>query len=86
MRIRRPFAHCGREKTIALEFETEKNAMAEFGTALDLYFGGDMEASIALTGQVAGRIDAVRPVAEIISEVRDQFLTTLNSLSSQYGG
>jgi enoyl-[acyl-carrier protein] reductase II len=74
------------QKTNALEFETEKNAMAEFGTALDLYFGGDMEASIALTGQVAGRIDAVRPVAEIISEVRDQFFTTLNSLSSQYGG
>ncbi len=74
------------QKTNALEFETEKNVMAEFGTALDLYFGGDMEASIALTGQVAGRIDAVRPVAEIISEVRDQFFTTLNSLSSQYGG
>jgi len=74
------------QKTNALEFETEKNAMAEFGTALDLYFGGDMEASIALTGQVAGRIDAVRPVAEIISEVRDQFFATLSGLSSQYGG
>ena len=42
--------------------------MGEFGTATDLYFGGDMEASIALTGQVAGRIDSVRPVAEIIAE------------------
>ena len=31
--------------------------MAEFGKATDLYFGGDMEASIALSGQVAGRID-----------------------------
>ena len=37
--------------------------MTEFGSALDLYFGGDMEASLALGGQVAGRIDAVRPVA-----------------------
>jgi enoyl-[acyl-carrier protein] reductase II len=36
--------------------------------ALDLYFGGDMEASIALTGQVAGRIDSVRPVVDIIHD------------------
>ena len=35
----------------------------------DLYFGGDMEAAIALSGQVAGRIDAVRPVAEIIARL-----------------
>ena len=73
------------EKTTALEFEVEKNAMTEFGTALDLYFGGDMEASIALTGQVAGRIDAVRPVAEIIHEVRDQFFEVVGQLNEQYG-
>ena len=35
--------------------------MALFGNPMDLYFGGDMEAGIALSGQVAGRIDAVRP-------------------------
>ncbi len=34
------------EKTTRLESDTETNAMTEFGTALDLYFGGDMEASI----------------------------------------
>jgi len=38
------------------------------GRAMDLYFGGDMEASIALSGQVVGRIDAVKAVAEIIAE------------------
>ena len=59
--------------------------MTEFGTALDLYFGGDMEASIALTGQVAGRIDSVRPVAEIIHEVRDQFFEVIGGLNQQYG-
>jgi enoyl-[acyl-carrier protein] reductase II len=37
-----------------------------FGRATDLYFGGDMEASIALTGQVAGRITDIRPVRDII--------------------
>lgn len=72
------------EKTSRLEFEVEKNAMTEFGTALDLYFGGDMEASIALTGQVAGRIDSVRGVAEIIAEVRKEFFEVLRNLSDQY--
>ncbi len=48
--------------------------------ALDLYFGGDMEASIALTGQVAGRIDSVKPVAEIIAETVAGFYATLAGL------
>ncbi len=74
------------EKTSRLEFDVDTNAMTEFGTALDLYFGGDMEASIALTGQVAGRIDAVRPVAEVIAEVREQFFAVVNRLGEQYGG
>lgn len=71
-------------KTSRLEFDVETNAMSEFGNATDLYFGGDMEASIALTGQVCGRIDAVRPVAEIIAEVRDQFFKVMGSMSAQY--
>ena len=72
------------EKTSRLEYDTETNAMTEFGTALDLYFGGDMEASIALSGQVCGRIDAVRPVAEIIAEVRDQFFQEIGRLAANY--
>ena len=36
-----------------------------------LYFEGDLEASVLNTGQVAGRIDEVRPVAEIIREMWD---------------
>ncbi len=72
------------EKTTALEFESQRNVMSEFGTATDLYFGGDMEASIALTGQVCGRIDAVRPVADIVGEVREQFFSVMGGLSRQY--
>lgn len=72
------------EKTARLEDQPDVNAMTEFGTALDLYFGGDMEASIALTGQVAGRIDAVRPVAEVIDEVKAEFFETIEKLSKQY--
>jgi len=57
------------ERTSALEFDVEANAMeALVGKTMDLYFGGDMEASIALTGQVAGRIESVEPVADIIDD------------------
>ncbi len=34
----------------------------------DLYFGGNMEASFAFSGQVAGRIDEVLPVEQILRE------------------
>jgi enoyl-[acyl-carrier protein] reductase II len=60
--------------------------MTEFGTARDLYFGGNMEAAIPLTGQVAGRIDAVRPVAEIIAEIAEEFRNVVRNLARQYPG
>jgi len=51
-----------------------------FARAMDLYFGGDMEASIALAGQVVGRIDAVMPVADIIAETMRGFHATIARL------
>ncbi len=72
------------EKTSRLENETATNAMTEFGTALELYFGGDMEASIALTGQVCGRIDEVRPVADIIADIKQEFFETIDGMAGQY--
>jgi len=57
---------------------------AELARMTDLYFGGDMEASIALTGQVAGRIDSVRPVADIIADMIDEFTATIGSLGRHY--
>ena len=72
------------DRTNALEFDTENNAMALFGRAMDLYFGGDMEAAVALGGQVAGRIDEVRPVADIIRECADDCLTVLHDLAKRY--
>ena len=59
--------------------------MGEFGNALDLYFGGDMEASIALSGQVAGRIDEIKPVAQIIAETVAEFDATVDDLAHRYG-
>ncbi|MDW5609664.1 NAD(P)H-dependent flavin oxidoreductase [Mycolicibacterium sp. jd] len=38
------------------------------GRITDLYFGGDMEASVANTGQVSSRITELRPVAEIVRQ------------------
>ena len=72
------------ERTSRLERDPETNAMSEFGSALDLYFGGDMEAAIPLSGQVAGRIESVKPVAEILAETRAEFFDTINSLAGSY--
>lgn len=73
------------EKTTRLEQQPEVNAMQEFGHARDLYFGGDMEASIALTGQVCGRIDTVKPVAQIIEEISTEFGEIMADLVGRYG-
>ncbi len=59
--------------------------MDVFARAMDLYFGGDMEAAIALAGQVVGRIDAVKPVAQIIAETVADFRATTKRLA-QYAG
>jgi enoyl-[acyl-carrier protein] reductase II len=72
------------DKTNALEFDTESNAMALFGRATDLYFGGDMEAAIALSGQVAGRIEEILPVAEIIGDCARDCLQVLADLAKRY--
>ncbi|MDA8962286.1 nitronate monooxygenase [Congregibacter sp.] len=72
------------ERTSALEQKPEVNAMTEFGKPQDLYFGGDMESAIPLTGQVCGRIDEVRPVADILGDICREFEETLNMLESTY--
>lgn len=72
-------------KTTRFEVEPPANIMSEFGNALALYFGGDMEASIALSGQVAGRIDAVKPVAQIIRETVEEFEAVTAELGARYG-
>ena len=59
----------------------DHNVFGDFGNAIDLYFGGDMEAALALTGQVAGRIDRIRSVNEIISSTVSEFEETVNRLS-----
>jgi len=72
------------ERTTRLEKDAVTNAMGEFGRAKDLYFGGDMEAAIALSGQVCGRIDAVRPVADILADIRREFFEAVEGLATRY--
>lgn len=67
------------EKTTRLEREDQVD-LSVFGRATDLYFGGDMEASIALTGQVAGRIGEVRPVRDIIWDTVHQYRSVATGL------
>jgi len=71
------------ERSASLE-DTDRNVMGEFGRVKDLYFGGDMNASLALCGQVAGRIESVRPVAEILGEIREQFFETIDLMAEAY--
>ena len=73
------------EKTTAFEKAPPENIMGEFGNALELYFGGDMEASIALSGQVAGRIDEVKPVKQVIEETMAEFDAVVAGLAQRYG-
>jgi enoyl-[acyl-carrier protein] reductase II len=68
-------------KSEALEREPHVG-MDVFARAMDLYFGGDMEAAIALAGQVVGRIDAVKPVAAIIDETIAGFRATIRRLAA----
>ncbi len=67
------------ERTTALEHEDHVD-LSVFGRALDLYFGGDMEAAIALTGQVAGRIESVEPVESILHGTMRGFRECLQGL------
>ena len=48
----------------------------------DLYFGGDMEAAQALSGQSTGLIDEVKPVKQIIDETIEEFNQTCKKLGT----
>ena len=72
------------KRTTRLEASINDNIMPEFGEAKALYFGGDMEAAIPLSGQVAGRIESVEPVADIIARTRQEFFEIIDHLGQQY--
>lgn len=60
-------------RTTRLEKEGSPNIFGEFAGTRQVYFEGDLEAGIALTGQVAGRIREVKPVARIFEETLEEY-------------
>ncbi|MFP8873172.1 MAG: nitronate monooxygenase [Myxococcota bacterium] len=75
------------ERAGRLEGDPEANPMAELaGGVREVYFGGNLEAGLALTGEIAGRIESVRPVAEIIEETAREFFQTVERMSEVLSG
>ena len=72
------------EVSEAYEFDTQRNAMEAMARLTDLYFGGDLTAGLAFAGQASGRIDAIRPVAEILDECAHDCLAVLHELAARY--
>ena len=68
------------ERTSRIEKEGVDNIFGEFAGTQKVYFGGDLEAGIALTGQVAGRIKGVKPIAQIFEETVEEYHRVVASL------
>lgn len=68
------------ERTTRIEKEGSPNIFGEFADTQAVYFGGNLEAGIALTGQVAGRIKAVKPVAQIFEETLEEYHSVVGRL------
>lgn len=69
------------ERTTRIEREGAPGGIfAEFADTQALYFGGDLEAGVALTGQVAGRIGDVKPIAQILDETMREYAEVVDAL------
>jgi enoyl-[acyl-carrier protein] reductase II len=74
------------ERTAALAPLGQFNVMEHMANLQALYFGGDMEAAIPLSGQVAGRIDAIKSAKEVITETVADFHQIMQDLADRYTG
>ncbi len=62
-------------------FAGDGNAMQGLADGISaLYFEGKLEMGLALCGEVAGRIESVRPVAEIIADTVREYAETVSRL------
>lgn len=60
------------------------NAMQDLVTGMKaVYFEGKIEEGVALTGEVAGRIEEIRPVADIIADTVREFAEAASKLHQQ---
>ena len=69
--------------TEALEDDPD-DVFGRFGDVPAVYFGGELDRGVALSGEVAARIDSVRPVAEIIAECASDCRSVLADLARRY--
>ena len=74
------------ERTKRLQKDGVENIFGEFAGTQDVYFGGNLEAGIALTGQVAGRIKEVKAVKQIFDETLKEFGEVTGRLAAISGG
>lgn len=72
------------ERTGELELMGQFQPFEHMANILDLYFGGDLEAAIPLTGQVMGRISEARSAADIVESTMEGFHRCLAGLQGQY--
>lgn len=72
------------ERSNALEFDHTSNAMEHMARHKELYFGGDMDAALALGGAVAGRIESVEPVADVLTSCARECIQVLAELGTKY--
>jgi len=80
----RPVRVLRTEATAPFELASEGNPMALLGDILSLYRDGYINASLPQLGQVAGRIDAVDTVAEVIARTVAEFEEVLGALAHHY--
>jgi len=73
------------QRTAALEPLGAFNAMEQLAGIPELYFGGDMEAAIPLSGQVVGRIESVESAQTIVQETMVMFYAQVSRLANDYG-
>ena len=74
------------DRTTRLQKDGIKNIFGEFASTQDVYFGGNLEAGIALTGQVAGRITEIKPVKQIFDETLKEFDEVTGRLAALSAG
>lgn len=72
------------ERTAALEPQGKFNVMENMAGIPQLYFGGDMEAAIPLSGQVCGRIEEVISARQVIDDTISGFKEVMNGLAREY--
>ncbi len=70
--------------TAPFELDDPTDVMGLLGNTLRLYEDGEFEGTIPQLGAVAGRIEEILPVAEIIRRTVREFEDTLSALADRY--